>query len=105
MNCGDNSLYIDGTLGGGGHTTEILSRLSSRGRVYSFDADPDAIVHCNQKFSEELSKEQDSRLILVNKNFVEASTLTYPEQGVSGMLLDLECFFKTIRYWTKRNQL
>ena len=89
MNCGDDGLYIDGTLGGGGHTAEILSRLSSKGRVYSFDADPDAIAHCNQKFSEELSKEQDSRLILVNKNFVEASTLKYPEKGVSGILLDL----------------
>ena len=35
--------YVDATFGGGGHTAEILSRLSLSGRVIAFDRDSDAI--------------------------------------------------------------
>lgn len=35
--------YIDVTMGGGGHSKEILKRLSPNGHLYSFDQDPDAI--------------------------------------------------------------
>ena len=37
--------YVDLTMGGGGHTSEILRRLGSNGRLYSFDQDPDAAAN------------------------------------------------------------
>ena len=38
-----DGIYVDGTAGGGGHSAEILSRLTT-GALYSIDQDPDAIA-------------------------------------------------------------
>ncbi|MFI3294526.1 MAG: 16S rRNA (cytosine(1402)-N(4))-methyltransferase RsmH [Rikenellaceae bacterium] len=54
-----NGIYVDVTFGGGGHSREILSRLSSRGRLIAFDQDADA--HANAP--------KDKRLTLVRSNF------------------------------------
>ncbi len=51
--------YVDATFGGGGHTAEILSRLSLSGRVIAFDRDSDAIDN----------KLDDPRLTLIHNNF------------------------------------
>ena len=51
--------YVDATFGGGGHTAEILSRLSSSGRVIAFDRDSDALEN----------KIDDDRLTLIHNNF------------------------------------
>ncbi|MBO4817390.1 MAG: 16S rRNA (cytosine(1402)-N(4))-methyltransferase RsmH [Bacteroidales bacterium] len=51
--------YIDATFGGGGHTAEILSRLSESGKVIAFDRDMDAIGN----------RLDDKRLVLVHNNF------------------------------------
>ncbi len=57
---GDPSgLYIDATFGGGGHSREILSRLSPEGRLLSFDRDSDAFANCPE----------DSRFTLIHNNF------------------------------------
>ncbi len=57
---GDPSgFYIDATFGGGGHSREILSRLSSEGRLLSFDRDSDAFANCPE----------DSRFTLIHNNF------------------------------------
>ena len=54
-----SGLYIDATFGGGGHTAEILSRLTGKGCVIAFDRDADAIKN----------KPDDSRLHLIHNNF------------------------------------
>ena len=54
-----SGLYIDATFGGGGHTAEILSRLTGKGKVLAFDRDIDAIGN----------RLKDERLILVHNNF------------------------------------
>ena len=46
-----DGIYVDGTLGGGGHSMEIAKRLSEKGRLYCFDRDPDAINACKDKFA------------------------------------------------------
>jgi 16S rRNA (cytosine1402-N4)-methyltransferase len=85
-----NGLYADGTLGGGGHTAEILKRLDVGGRLISFDADPVAIQYCTAKFSDELAKGEESKLILRHANFFEAcSTEEIHLRKVNGLLLDL----------------
>ena len=54
-----SGIYIDATFGGGGHTAEILSRLSADGRVIAFDRDSDAIGN----------RIDDKRLTLIRADF------------------------------------
>ncbi len=84
-----SGIYLDGTLGGGGHSEEILSRLDSDGRVYSFDEDIAAIEHCREKFAEELSKGEASRIVLLNENFSKACSIKEIRGEAKGLLLDL----------------
>lgn len=74
--------YADATFGGGGHTCEILRRLTSEGRVISFDRDSDAIAN----------RPDDSRLTLVRSDFrwIHNHIIHngYPE-GIDGILADL----------------
>jgi 16S rRNA (cytosine1402-N4)-methyltransferase len=84
-----SGLYLDGTLGGGGHTAEILSRLDDQGSIYSFDQDLAAIEHCKNKFAAELEKAEQSRLVLLNKNFSEACSIKEIRGEAKGLLLDL----------------
>lgn len=57
---GDPSgFYVDATFGGGGHSREILSRLSPEGRLLAFDRDSDAFANCPE----------DSRFTLIHNNF------------------------------------
>ncbi|HVT00601.1 MAG TPA: 16S rRNA (cytosine(1402)-N(4))-methyltransferase RsmH [Patescibacteria group bacterium] len=78
-------LYIDGTIGGGGHTEQIL-KLG--GRVLGIDQDQEAILHLNKKFESEI---KSGRLILARGNYSQIVELA-KEHGikkVSGILLDL----------------
>ena len=76
-----NGVYVDVTFGGGGHSSEILSRLSGKGRLYSFDQDLDALNNTID----------DSRFTLINQNFrfLENSLLMYGITKVDGILGDL----------------
>ncbi len=49
--CCENSdkIYVDCTLGGGGHSEEILKRISPNGKLISFDVDIDAIKHASKR--------------------------------------------------------
>lgn len=53
MNIQSDSICVDVTFGGGGHSKEILSRLGDNGHLYSFDQDEDAIrnIQDNQRFT------------------------------------------------------
>lgn len=76
-----DGVYVDVTFGGGGHSREILSRLSDRGKLFSFDQDLDAL---NNKID-------DPRFTLINQNFrfLENSLLMYGISQVDGVLGDL----------------
>ncbi|SVD98965.1 uncharacterized protein METZ01_LOCUS451819, partial [marine metagenome] len=43
-------VYVDGTLGGGGHTGAILEKLDDKGRILAIDKDKDALTACREKF-------------------------------------------------------
>lgn len=76
-----NGIYVDCTFGGGGHSREILSRLSEKGKLYSFDQDLDALKN----------NIDDERFTLINQNFrfLENSLLMYGISEVDGILADL----------------
>jgi len=84
----ESGLYIDGTLGGGGHTAQVLKKIDSRGSIYAFDKDPDAIRHCQRKFVDELSS-ANNRLNLINASYDSAYSIEELHSGVWGFLLDL----------------
>ena len=76
-----DGVYVDVTFGGGGHSREILSRLSEKGRLFSFDQDSDALNNAIE----------DPRFTLINQNFrfLENSLLMYGVTQVDGVLGDL----------------
>ena len=88
MVLGNAGTYIDGTLGGGGHTGEILNRLDKQDRLISYDADPDAIAHCTEKFAEIL-EQTPPVLSLRQMNFVSMIDDDIENNSISGVLLDL----------------
>ena len=76
-----DGVYVDVTFGGGGHSREILSRLSEKGSLFSFDQDSDALNNAIE----------DPRFTLINQNFrfLENSLLMYGVAQVDGVLGDL----------------
>ena len=76
-----DGIYADATFGGGGHSREILSRLSPRGRLISFDRDADALQGAID----------DPRFTLIHNNFrfIHNYTLLHSPQGLDGILADL----------------
>jgi 16S rRNA (cytosine1402-N4)-methyltransferase len=79
-------VYVDGTLGGGGHTAAILQSLAPGGKVLAFDKDPTAIEHCKDLFAEE---EGRGRLEIINDCFSNACSYTDKHGKFDGLLLDL----------------
>ena len=76
-----DGFYADATFGGGGHSREILSRLSPKGRLMAFDRDAEALGQAPE----------DPRLILIHNNFrfIHNYTLLHAEGGLDGILADL----------------
>lgn len=77
-----SGIYADATFGGGGHTSEILSRLSPEGRVIAFDRDADALDN----------RIDDPRLTLIHNNFRFIHNFILYEGysgGIDGVLADL----------------
>lgn len=80
--------FIDGTLGGGGHTAAILQQSSPDGRVLGIDADPAALRRVKTILAEAVAQ---GRLLLVHGNFgqIEQIATAHQFQQVDGILLDL----------------
>ena len=86
LNIKPDGIYIDGTLGGAGHSSDIAKRLSGKGHLYGIDQDEAAI----EAASERLKDFKDVTTI-IRANYKDAVRLV-KEQGVKGadgILLDL----------------
>lgn len=79
-------IYVDGTLGGGGHTVAICRRLSGNGRIIAFDVDEEAIRYSTDRLDKDAA-----RLTVVRANFSNMLTelRLLDITGVNGILLDL----------------
>ena len=80
-----DGIYLDGTAGGGGHSSGILEHLGYGGRLICVDQDPDAISVLEQRFG------CDDRVTVVKSNFSEIPTII-GELGISaldGVLMDI----------------
>ena len=81
-----DGIYVDGTLGGGGHTFQIAARLTEGGRVIGIDQDADAIAAATKHL-----RVYEDRATLVRDNFENMANILH-ELGidkVDGILLDL----------------
>ena len=86
LNIRPDGIYLDGTLGGAGHSLEIAKRLSDRGHLYGIDQDGDAIEAAGERLSD-----YKERVTVIRDNYVNARAVL-EANGVSkvdGILLDL----------------
>ncbi|MBZ0179902.1 MAG: 16S rRNA (cytosine(1402)-N(4))-methyltransferase RsmH [Melioribacteraceae bacterium] len=88
-----SGIYFDGTLGFGGHTSGIVSRLNSEGKVIATDKDVDAVRFCKQRFLDE------KRISIYRTSFTKIGVLSklesidkfdgiFADLGVSSFQLD-----------------
>ena len=84
-----DGIYVDGTLGGGGHSSRILKRLTT-GRLIGIDRDMDAICAARKKLSD-VCQGKEANFTLLHGNFHDAKALLSEIgiTGVDGVLLDL----------------
>jgi len=89
-----DGIYVDGTLGGGGHASLVLSRLGEKGRLIGLDQDADAIAAATDRL-----KEYGGKATIVRSNYenikevlkelgIEAVDGIYLDLGVSSYQLD-----------------
>ena len=80
-----NGIYVDGTLGGGGHAKEILKQLTT-GRLIGFDRDCEAIAVCRERLAEFSEK-----ITFINRNFNDILQVLQELEieKIDGAVLDL----------------
>lgn len=81
-----NGIYVDGTLGGAGHSYEICKRLGENGRLIGIDQDADAVLAATERLSEYADK-----VTVVRSNYCRIRQIMNELNisGVDGILLDL----------------
>ena len=85
LNIKPDGIYVDGTLGGAGHSSQIAARLTT-GRLIGIDRDPVALAAAGERL-----KPYADRVTLVHSNFCEMASVleSLNISGVDGILLDL----------------
>ncbi|MBN2853535.1 MAG: 16S rRNA (cytosine(1402)-N(4))-methyltransferase RsmH [Clostridia bacterium] len=83
-----DGIYIDCTAGGGGHSIEILKRLSDKGLLIAIDRDQNAVDRVNERLRD---ANLSGRYIVVKDNYLNIEKIKekYAPEGVAGILMDL----------------
>lgn len=86
LNIKDDGVYVDGTLGGGGHSLEICRRLGEKGRLIGIDRDMDAI-----RAAEDRLRAYMNQVTIVHGNYQDIDSVLrgLSISGVDGIVLDL----------------
>jgi len=85
LNIKQNGIYVDGTIGGAGHSKEILKILSNEGLLIGIDRDDDALTTAK----ENLKKFSNIKIIKGNHDDIEEILNDIGIEKVDGILLDL----------------
>ena len=85
LNIKDDGIYVDGTLGGAGHSKEIAKRLSDKGLLIGIDRDDDAL----KAAKENLNQFQNVKFIKDNHDNIKQILTDIGIEKVDGILLDL----------------
>ena len=86
LNIRPDGIYVDGTLGGGGHAYQVASRLSEKGRIIGIDQDADAIAAAGERL-----KEFGDRVTIIRSNYANMKEELHRIgiEKVDGIVLDL----------------
>lgn len=86
LNIRPDGIYVDGTLGGGGHSLEICKRLGTGGRLIGIDQDMDAVRAATERLNDYRDK-----VTIVHSNYQDIDSVlrSLSIDGVDGILLDL----------------
>lgn len=81
-----SGIYVDCTLGGGGHSLAILKNISNQGKIIGVDLDLEAL-----DFAQERLKEYSEQVVLIHSNFVNIEKVLNDEGvfEIDGVLMDL----------------
>ncbi len=86
LNIKPNGIYMDGTLGGAGHSEEICKKLNNQGLLIGVDQDEEALKASNERLSK-----YSNRIELVHSNFSDINFIldSLNIDGIDGIILDL----------------
>lgn len=86
LNIRPDGIYVDGTLGGAGHASEVVKRLSGEGRLIGIDQDADAIRAAGERLAE-----YKDRVTIIRSNYanMKEELQNIGVTGVDGIVLDL----------------
>ena len=86
LNIKPDGIYVDGTLGGGGHSFEICKRLGDGGRLIGIDQDLDAIAAATERL-----QPYKDKVTIVHSNYQDIDSVLkgLSISGVDGIVLDL----------------
>lgn len=86
LNVKSGGIYVDGTLGGGGHSYQILKRMNGKGRLIGIDQDEDAICAATERL-----REYGDMVTIVRDNYCNIKNVldNLGITGVDGIVLDL----------------
>ena len=85
LNIKDDGIYVDGTLGGAGHSKQILKKISNKGMLIGIDRDLEAL----EAAKENLKEFKNVRYIHGNHDDIDEILKDIQINGVDGILLDL----------------
>ncbi|MBQ7360337.1 MAG: 16S rRNA (cytosine(1402)-N(4))-methyltransferase RsmH [Lachnospiraceae bacterium] len=86
LNIKPDGIYADGTLGGGGHASEVVKRLSDSGRFFGIDQDEAAITAASARL-----EQYHKNVTVIRSNYcnMKAALAEHGVTGVDGIVLDL----------------
>ncbi len=86
LNIKPDGIYVDGTLGGGGHAYQVASRLSEKGRLIGIDQDADAIAAAGERL-----QEFGDKITIIRSNYANMKEELHRigVEKVDGIVLDL----------------
>ena len=81
-----DGIYVDGTLGGAGHASEVCKKLSAKGRFIGIDQDQDAIIAASERLN---AYKDQTTIIRSNYCYMESELKARGISKVDGIVLDL----------------
>lgn len=85
LNIKPNGIYVDGTMGGAGHSSEILKKMSKQGLLIGIDRDEDALKAAKSR----LSENENVKFVQGNHDDIKEILEDLEIDSVDGILLDL----------------
>jgi len=89
LNIQPGGIYVDVTMGGGGHSHEILKRLDANAHLYSFDQDADAEANLKQNHGDDLLNDERFTFVRSNFRYLKNWMHYHGVEQIDGLLADL----------------